>query len=194
MAPIPEPMPTDTAMRPSAGDRLQIRASSDPKPALIWAVGPSRPPDPPEPMVSGRGDELHQHRPGSGCHAGSRARRGWRRRCRGPRPLGRSGRRGSPDSNPPRATTRGRAQGRTNPEDPMPPPSATGLGALKAASRWRKRRVASFSASKKATAARPAITPISAAQQHPLAQVGGGGDSACPALVRRARMRATERA
>ena len=51
MAPMPEPMPVETAIRPSAGDRLQIRARKDPKPALIWAVGPSRPPDPPDPMV-----------------------------------------------------------------------------------------------------------------------------------------------
>jgi hypothetical protein len=52
MAPMPEPMPVATAMRPSAGSRSSTRASNDPKPALICPVGPSRPPDPPEPMVS----------------------------------------------------------------------------------------------------------------------------------------------
>ncbi len=51
MAPMPEPMPIETAMRPSSGERSSTLASSDPNPALIWAVGPSRPPDPPEPMV-----------------------------------------------------------------------------------------------------------------------------------------------
>ncbi len=40
-----------TAIRASAGERASRRASSEPKPALIWAVGPSRPPEPPEPIV-----------------------------------------------------------------------------------------------------------------------------------------------
>ena len=51
MAPMPEPIPVATAIRPSAGSRSRRRARSDPKPALIWPVGPSRPPEPPEPMV-----------------------------------------------------------------------------------------------------------------------------------------------
>ena len=51
MAPMPEPIPVATAIRPSAGSRSSSRASSEPKPALIWPVGPSRPPEPPEPMV-----------------------------------------------------------------------------------------------------------------------------------------------
>ena len=52
MAPIPEPIPTDTAMRPSSGERSSARASIEPNPALICAVGPSRPPEPPEPIVT----------------------------------------------------------------------------------------------------------------------------------------------
>ena len=52
IAPMPEPIPVATAILPSAGSRSRRRASSDPKPALIWPVGPSRPPEPPEPMVS----------------------------------------------------------------------------------------------------------------------------------------------
>lgn len=44
MAPMPEPIPIDTAMRPSSGDRSNNLARSEPKPALIWAVGlPGRP-------------------------------------------------------------------------------------------------------------------------------------------------------
>ncbi len=51
IAPMPEPIPEETAMRASAGERSRLRASRDPNPALIWPVGPSRPPEPPEPMV-----------------------------------------------------------------------------------------------------------------------------------------------
>ena len=47
-----------------------------------------------------------------------------------------------------------------NPDEPRLPPSANGVGVLKATKKWRKKRVASLSASKKATAPRPAITPI----------------------------------
>ncbi len=52
MAPMPEPIPVATATRLSAGSRSSIRESSEPKPALICAEGPSRPPEPPEPKVS----------------------------------------------------------------------------------------------------------------------------------------------
>ena len=45
-------MPSDTATRPSSSDRSSRRVSSEPKPAEICAVGPSRPPDPPEPIVT----------------------------------------------------------------------------------------------------------------------------------------------
>ena len=51
IAPIPEPIPTVTAILASAGLSRSLRASSEPKPALIWAVGPSRPPEPPDPIV-----------------------------------------------------------------------------------------------------------------------------------------------
>ena len=52
IAPIPAPMPAATATRESSGGSSRTRASSEPKPALIWPVGPSRPPEPPEPIVS----------------------------------------------------------------------------------------------------------------------------------------------
>ena len=52
IAPIPEPIPNDTARRPSSSDRFNSRVSSEPKPAEICAAGPSRPPDPPDPIVS----------------------------------------------------------------------------------------------------------------------------------------------
>ncbi len=52
MEPMPDAMPADTQIRESAGVRLRVRASTDPKPEEIWAVGPSRPPELPELMVS----------------------------------------------------------------------------------------------------------------------------------------------
>ncbi len=51
MAPIPEPIPVTTAIRASAGLRSSSRAKREANPALIWPVGPSRPPEPPDPMV-----------------------------------------------------------------------------------------------------------------------------------------------
>ncbi|CFE53182.1 Uncharacterised protein [Mycobacterium tuberculosis] len=51
MAPMPAPIPSATAVRPSSLDRFSRRVSSEQKPAEICAVGPSRPPEPPEPMV-----------------------------------------------------------------------------------------------------------------------------------------------
>src|ERR671929_204850 len=51
MAPMPAPMPVATAMRRSRGFSLSHWPSSEPKPAEICAAGPSRPPDPPAPMV-----------------------------------------------------------------------------------------------------------------------------------------------
>ena len=47
MAPMPEPIPVTTAIRASAGLRSSSRASNEANPALIWPVGPSRPPDRP---------------------------------------------------------------------------------------------------------------------------------------------------
>ena len=51
IAPIPAPMPVLTAIRASRASRSRTRARNEPNPAPIWAVGPSRPPEPPEPMV-----------------------------------------------------------------------------------------------------------------------------------------------
>src|SRR5665647_3586976 len=51
MAPMPAPMPIVTAMRASSWLRPKALERNDANPALICAVGPSRPPDPPEPIV-----------------------------------------------------------------------------------------------------------------------------------------------
>ena len=51
IAPMPAPMPQATAIRASRASRSSRRARNEPKPAPIWAVGPSRPPDPPDPIV-----------------------------------------------------------------------------------------------------------------------------------------------
>ena len=51
MAPMPAPTPNDTRILPSSSERCSRRASIDEKPAEIWAAGPSRPAEPPEPMV-----------------------------------------------------------------------------------------------------------------------------------------------
>ena len=51
LPPIPAAMPTATAMRASRASRSSTRLRKDPNPALIWAVGPSRPPEPPDPIV-----------------------------------------------------------------------------------------------------------------------------------------------
>jgi hypothetical protein len=51
MEPIPDPIPTATAILASRASRSSSRARNEPKPALICAVGPSRPAEPPEPMV-----------------------------------------------------------------------------------------------------------------------------------------------
>ena len=48
---MPAAMPTVTAIRASRASRSSVRPRNDPNPALICAVGPSRPPDPPDPIV-----------------------------------------------------------------------------------------------------------------------------------------------
>ncbi len=48
---MPAPIPIVTAMRASSWLRPKARAKKEANPALICAVGPSRPPEPPEPIV-----------------------------------------------------------------------------------------------------------------------------------------------
>jgi hypothetical protein len=112
IAPIPEPIPTETAIRPSSGERSKSLASSEPKPALICAVGPSRPPDPPEPIVSAEAMILtitaRRRIPrGSWCTASMAASVPW------PSASGATLKTKRPDSRPPSATTNGIAHGRT---------------------------------------------------------------------------------
>ncbi len=52
MAAMPAPIPAATSVRRSATLSRKRFAKSEPKPAPIRAIGPSRPPEPPEPMVS----------------------------------------------------------------------------------------------------------------------------------------------
>jgi hypothetical protein len=47
MLPTPAPMPAAIMMRRSRSESLRTVARKEPKPAPIWAMGPSRPPDPP---------------------------------------------------------------------------------------------------------------------------------------------------
>ena len=47
MEPTPAPMPAAIMIRRSRSDRLRRVARKEPNPAPIWAMGPSRPPDPP---------------------------------------------------------------------------------------------------------------------------------------------------
>ena len=58
---MPAPMPSATAIRPSSSDRLQPSGQHELKPAEICAVGPSRPAEPPEPIVSALDTILTTH-------------------------------------------------------------------------------------------------------------------------------------
>ncbi len=51
MAAMPAPMPAASRMRLSAGVKWRTLPSTEPKPAPIRAMGPSRPPEPPVLMV-----------------------------------------------------------------------------------------------------------------------------------------------
>lgn len=50
-APMPAPIPAHTAMRRSLASSCNRSLTKEPNPAEIWATGPSRPADPPDPMV-----------------------------------------------------------------------------------------------------------------------------------------------
>src|SRR3954471_10923537 len=51
MAATPAPMPAAIRTRRSAGRSFSNPPRKEPKPAPIWAMGPSRPPEPPVPSV-----------------------------------------------------------------------------------------------------------------------------------------------
>ena len=51
MAPTPPAAPANIKSRRSVGGSFNTRASQEPKPAPIWAIGPSWPAEPPVPMV-----------------------------------------------------------------------------------------------------------------------------------------------
>ncbi len=52
MAERPAAMPTSMRVRRSSSGSLSQVAVIEPNPEAIWAVGPSRPADPPDPIVS----------------------------------------------------------------------------------------------------------------------------------------------
>ena len=51
MAPIPPAAPARSMMRRCLSLTFRAEARMEPKPAPIWAIGPSFPADPPDPMV-----------------------------------------------------------------------------------------------------------------------------------------------
>jgi hypothetical protein len=51
MAPMPAAAPANTRTRRSRGLSFKVEARKEPKPAPIWAMGPSLPAEPPVPMV-----------------------------------------------------------------------------------------------------------------------------------------------
>lgn len=146
MAPIPEPIPAATAIRASGGSRSKILERSDPNPALIWPVGPSRPPEPPEPMV--RADATiftataRSRMPrGLWCTAEMAASVPW------PSASGANLNTNTPESRAPRPHTSGMAQGRLKPRDAIRPPSPIGVGTRYPPRKPRKKCVAAPSAS-----------------------------------------------
>src|SRR5665647_3197875 len=114
MAPMPAPMPIVTAMRASSWLRPKALERNDANPALICAVGPSRPPDPPEPIVIAdatifTNDVLGRMPLGSLCTAAIAASVPWPAASGANRSTSRA------DTRAPDATTRGIAQARAIP-------------------------------------------------------------------------------
>ena len=126
---MPDPIPIETAIRPSSGDRSRTRVSSEPNPALICAVGPSLPPDPPDPIVSADAMSLI-------TTARSRIFLGFL--CTAsiaasvpcPSASGAHVKTRNPDASAPRTATNGIAHGLANPADPAAPPSPAGPGGV----------------------------------------------------------------
>jgi hypothetical protein len=127
IAPMPDPIPIETAIRPSSRDRSRARVSSEPNPALICAVGPSLPPDPPDPIVSAEAMILI-------TTARSRMPRGFL--CTAliaasvpcPSASGAHVYTRNPAASAPRTTTSGIAHGLAYVASPAAPPSPAGLG------------------------------------------------------------------
>ena len=114
IAPMPEPMPTVTAIRASLGVRFeptgQHRAEpgADLRGRALAAGRPARS------DRDRRRDDLHERDARPDARAGCGARPRSRRPCRGPPPRAPGGRRAIPEIRPPSPTTSGIAHGRAN--------------------------------------------------------------------------------
>ena len=74
MAPMPEPMPTLTALRSVSGEKIQCPGQERTEAGADLGVGPSRPPEPAGADRQRRSDDLYHHRaqadaPGLWCTA-----------------------------------------------------------------------------------------------------------------------------
>ena len=128
MAPIPDPMPSETAMRPSASDSPNRRVNNEPKPAEIWAVGPSRPPEPPEPIVMAL-DTIFTATARARIDRGSLCTASIAASVPCPCASGASLATMNADTSAPPKVISGIAHGRVKPREPDPPPSVTAFGA-----------------------------------------------------------------
>jgi hypothetical protein len=121
-------MPSATAIRPSSSDRSSRRASNEQKPAEICAVGPSRPAEPPGPIVSAlatifTSTARKRMARGSPCTASMASSVPW------PVASGASFATTKAEISAPPVVTNGIAHARRKPESPRtPPPSPTGVG------------------------------------------------------------------
>ncbi len=141
---MPAAMPTATAIRASRASRSSSRPRKEPKPALMWAAGPSRPPDPPDPIVTAEATILTSGtRPriprGPWWNAAIAASVPW------PSASGAKRKTMTPEMRPPSATTNGSAQARAKPVMGRPP-SPAGDGGVYPPRKPRKNWVASSSA------------------------------------------------
>ena len=120
-------MPRETATLPSASVRSSQRVSSEPNPAEICAVGPSRPADPPEPIVkaleiiftSTTRDRITR---GSVCTASIALS------VPCPSASGANFATIAADTSAPSVVISGMAHGRSNPDEPRWPPSPNAVG------------------------------------------------------------------
>ncbi len=153
-------MPVLTAIRASRASRSRTRARNEPKPAPIWAVGPSRPPDPPEPMVIADATSLT-----SGIRARMLRAPWWKAAIAAsvpwPSASGANRNTMSPEMSPPSPTTRGIAQGRAASVIGRAP-SPSGEAGEKPAMAPRNTLDANWRAQKKSAAPTPLMTPTTA--------------------------------
>ena len=171
MAPIPAAIPEATAIRASRASRSSSRARYEPKPDPICAVGPSRPPEPPEPMVIADATSLT-----SGIRARTWRGAWWKAAIAAsvPWPSASGARRKTitPETSPPSPTTSGSAHGRSASVMGRPP-SPTGVAGSNPASAPSRSWLASDSAQKKSSRAGTRDEPDDRAQDDPFAQIGG---------------------